>query len=198
MKRSNGLAGTGAALQGDLPRRMLAGRLEIERRLAPRQHELKSAEHHECVAARGVGVGEATKRAESEPVAVADAGLPGRRVGLRVERAGDVVDQAVIVGVEAERTQRLHHAQQIRDDHHERPGEEHDEQESLARHALGPLGVWSGPSRIGGGIAAMLVRAQGLSQRGTGPHRPHPRPITIALRMAEAEKGLWPSLRRQR
>ena len=76
--------------QGDLPRWMLAGRLELERRLAPRQHELKPAEHHECVPARGVGVRKATKLTESEPVAVADAGLPGRRVGLRVKRAGDV------------------------------------------------------------------------------------------------------------
>jgi hypothetical protein len=55
-----------------------------------------------------------------------------------VEGPDEVVDHAVIVGVEAERAQRLHDAQDIRDDHHERPGEEHNQQESLARHALGP------------------------------------------------------------
>jgi hypothetical protein len=88
-----------------------------------------------------MSAGKATKLAEGELVAVADAGLPRRRVGLRVKRPGDVVDHAVIVGVEAERTQGLHDAQDIRNDHHQRPGEEHNEQDALAGHALA-LGVF--------------------------------------------------------
>lgn len=127
-----------------------------------------STKHHQRFAAGGGVVGKAAKLAERELVALAYACMPGRRLVLLVEGGDDLVDHAVIVGIEAERAQWLHDAQDIRNDHRKRPGEEHDQQESLARHALGPLGVSSGQSRIGGGTAAMLVRAQGLSQRGPG------------------------------
>src|SRR4249920_835527 len=67
-----------------------------------------SAKHHQRVAASGGVVGKAAKLAESELVALAYACIPGRRLVLLVEGGDDLVDHAVIVGVEAERAQRLH------------------------------------------------------------------------------------------
>jgi hypothetical protein len=62
-----------------------------------------------------------------EPVAGANARVPGGRLFLLVEGAGDVVDQAITVGIKTERGQRLHNPQHVGDDHHERPGKKHTE-----------------------------------------------------------------------
>jgi len=80
---------------------------------------------------------------DGEPVPGPNAGVPCRRLFLLVEGADDVVDQAVIVGVEAEGASRLNDAQEIGDDHHERPGKEHNEQDALRGHALN-LGLTAG------------------------------------------------------
>ena len=55
-------------------------------------------------------------------------------MSVSTERAGDVVDQPVAVGVEPERTERLHDAHQIGHDHDQRPGENHDQRDAVSRH----------------------------------------------------------------
>ena len=58
---------------------------------------------------------------EVDPIAGPDPGSPGGRLALVVKRATDVVNQPVIIGVEAERPERLHHPGEIGDDHRQPP-----------------------------------------------------------------------------
>jgi len=49
----------------------------------------------------------------------------------------------IIVGVEAQGGQRRCHVENIRDDHHQCPDQQHDEQDASADHALGiGLALW--------------------------------------------------------
>ncbi|MGB0057225.1 MAG: hypothetical protein WBQ20_10830 [Methyloceanibacter sp.] len=55
---------------------------------------------------------------ESEPIAGANGRVPCGRLFLLVEGAGNVVDQAITVGMKTEQGQWLHNPQHVRDDHH--------------------------------------------------------------------------------
>ena len=136
-----------------------------------------SAKHHQRVAASGGVVGKAAKLAESELVALAYACIPGRRLVLLVEGGDDLVDHAVIVGVEAERAQRLHDAQDIRDDHHQR---------AQARSTISRMRWRVMPAPLG----CQTDRAASWASS--------PRTITIPLRPAQAKKRALAQIRYQR
>jgi len=125
--------------QSDLPRRTFAVQPEIDSDRAPRQDIVLAAEHRQRIAASRVEGGLAAHALKIDPIADLDAGTDCRRDRFVLEGTVDVVNHSVVIGVEAQRPERLHHPGKVRHDHGEPPGGKQDQERSAGGHEEKPL-----------------------------------------------------------